>query len=121
MSVEDQSWQTPMEEVFKHPDCNSTTFLWQILSRPSDVEAPESWELDEDQWYCLPLLWQQVLNRRLSAYNASVQDAHAVFLNRLETCGEEHIKTRNAKKKHDAFCKQFNRLSISFSMFVEYV
>ncbi|CAK9063017.1 unnamed protein product [Durusdinium trenchii] len=37
---------------------------WSAAGQPCDAfHAPESWELDEDQWYCLPLLWQQALQK----------------------------------------------------------
>ena len=98
--VEDCSFSAPMDEVFTLPDPHRTTFLWQVLAKPEQGEL-EEWEKEDENWVCLPSMWQSILSRRLAEYHARVQDAEAFYLHRSDKFGSEDIKTKNAKSKFE--------------------
>lgn len=98
-SAASHEWQAPLEEVFTLPDVSRTSFLWQVA-----LEDEEDWELgEEERWRCMPSHWQSILNNRLADFRSKVQDCEALWRHRLEEYGEDDIKTKNAKKKFEAF------------------
>lgn len=100
--AEDCHLEAPMDELFERPDLNRTTFLWQMQRVPDDDEVGD-WERDDEiSWSCLPAHWQSILNARLAQFNASVQDAEAFYLHRLDKFGADDIKTKNAKAKFES-------------------
>lgn len=95
-------WEASLEEVISVPDVQRTSFLWEIRVPPE--KDLEGWEAEEgaECWRCLPAHWQSILNAKLCAWHAAVQDGEAFYIHRQAEFGDGHIKTKNAKDKFEA-------------------
>lgn len=96
--AEGEQWEASIDEVFTQPDINRTTFIWQI-EMADDSDAEDEWEKQDSAWRCLPQHWQNILNSRLAQHQSTVQDAQALYQQRLEAYGPNDVKTKNAEKK----------------------